>query len=65
MSTESLNRASDNIETPSSFIDAPKRVDVNDLKQRLLEEDKKERSKRNIILSAILSSLCVVFFLTY
>ncbi len=62
---ESLHRASDNIETPSEFIDAPKRVDVNDLKQRLLEEDKKERSKRNIILSAIVSTLGLVFLLTY
>ena len=51
MSTESFNRTSEIIETPSQIIEAPKRVNVDVLKQRLLEEKKKEKVKRTIILS--------------
>ncbi len=43
MSTESLNKTSE-LETPSQFVEAPKRVNVDVLKQRLLQEKKKGKS---------------------
>ena len=45
MSTESFNRTSDVIETP--------RVNVDVLKQRLIDQKKKDRVKRTIIFSSI------------
>ena len=54
MSTESLNRTSEIVETPSQYVETPKRVNVDVLKQRLLEEKKKEKVKRTIILSCLL-----------
>ena len=42
MSTESLHRTSEILETPSQNVVTPKRVNVDVLKQRLLEEKKKE-----------------------
>ena len=75
MSTESLNRTSAVVETPSQqFIIAPnrvsnvkarKRVNVDVLKQRLLEEKKKEKVKRSIILSSVIVSLGALTILTY
>ena len=53
MSTESLNRTSEIVETPSQYVETPKRVNVDVLKQRLLEEKKKEKVKRTIILSSV------------
>jgi len=58
MSTESFNRTSDVMETP-------KRVDVDVLKQRLLEEQKKEKTKRTIIIYSILISLGALTMLSY
>ena len=49
MSTESLNRTSDVIETP--------RVNIDVLKQRLALQQKKDRLKRTIIVSTICVSL--------
>ena len=65
MSTESLHRTSEIIETPSQFVEAPKRVNVDVLKQRLLKEKKKEKIKRTIILSSIVVSLGALTMLTY
>ena len=65
MSTESFNRTSEIIETPSQIIEAPKRVNVDVLKQRLLEEKKKEKVKRTIILSSVIVSLGALTMLTY
>jgi hypothetical protein len=65
MSTESLNRTSEIVETPSQYVDAQKRVNVDVLKQRLLEEKKKEKVKRTIIVSSVVASLGVITFLTY
>ena len=65
MSTESLNRTSEIVETPSNYIETQKRVDVDVLKQRLLEEDRKDKNKRNMILSSIAVFLGIVFILTY
>ncbi len=57
MSTESLNRTSDIIETP--------RVNVHILKQRLIEQKKNDRIKRTIIFSTVCVSLGALTFLTY
>ena len=65
MSTESLNRTSEIVETPSQYVDAQKRVNVDVLKQRLFEEKKKEKVKRTIIVSSVVASLGVLTFLTY
>ena len=64
MSTESLNRTSD-LETPSQIVETPKRVNVDVLKQRLLEEKNKEKVKRTIILSSVIVSLGALTMLTY
>ena len=58
MSTESLHRTSEIVETPSQYVETPKRVNVDVLKQRLLEEKKKEKVKRTIILLITFSSIC-------
>ena len=65
MSTESLNRKSDVVKTPSQIGDTPIRVNVDVLKQRLFEEKKKEKFKRTIIVSSVVASLGVLSFLTY
>ena len=46
MSTESLNRTSDVIEDPSQVINT--RVNVDVLKQRIIEQKKKEKIKRTV-----------------
>ena len=65
MNTESLHRTSQIEETPSQNVETPKRVNVNVLKQRLLEEKKKEKVKRTIILSSVIVSLGALTMLTY
>ncbi len=65
MSTESLNRTSHIIETPSLISQTPTRVNVDVLKQRLIEEKKREKIKRTIILSSVMLSLGALTFLTY
>ena len=65
MSTESLNRTSNVVENPSQSVETPKRVNVDVLKQKLLEESKKEKQKRSIILYSIVVSLGVLTILTY
>ena len=65
MSTESLNRTSDVVKTPSQIGDSPIRVNVDVLKQRLFEEKKKEKFKRTIIVSSVVASLGVLSFFTY
>ena len=64
MSTESLNRTSNIIGTPSQSIETP-RVNVDVLKQRLIEQKKKDRVKRTIIFSTVCVSLGALTFLTY
>ena len=65
MSTESFNTTSEIVETPSQIVETPKRVNVDVLKQRLLEEKKKEKVKRTIILSSVIVSLGALTMLTY
>ena len=56
MSIESFNRTSNIIETPI-------RVNVDVLKQRLMEQKKKEKVKRTIIFSTVCVSLGALTFL--
>jgi len=56
MSTESLNRTSNAVETP--------RVNVDVLKQKIIEEKKKEKVKRTVILSTVCVSLGVLTYLS-
>ena len=62
MSTESLNRTSDIVGTPSQSIETP-RVNVDVLKQRLIDQKKKDRVKRTIIFSTVCVSLGALTFL--
>ena len=56
MSTESLNRTSNVIETP--------KVNVDVLKQRIIEQKKKEKVKRTVIFSTVFFSLGVLTLLS-
>jgi len=64
MSTESLNRTSNIVGTPSQSFETPK-VNVDVLKQRLIEQKKKDRVKRTIIFSTVCVSLGALTLLTY
>ena len=64
MSTESLNRTSNIIGTPSQSIKI-KRVNIDVLKQRLIEQKRKDRFKRTIIFSTVCVSLGALTLLTY
>ena len=55
MSTESLNRTSNVIKDPSQVINT--RVNVDVLKQRIIDQKKKDKFKRTIILSTVCVSL--------
>ena len=55
MSTESLNRTSNVINDPSQVINT--RVNVDVLKQRIIDQKKKEKFKRTIIFSTVCVSL--------
>ena len=58
MSTESLNRTSDVIKNPSQVINT--RVNVDVLKQRIIDQKKKDKFKRNIIFSGVCVSIGVL-----
>jgi|TARA_B110000037_G_C17049531_1_gene477124 hypothetical protein len=55
MSTESLNRTSDVAKDPSQVINTKVNVDV--LKQRIIDQRKKDKFKRTIIFSTVCVSL--------
>ena len=55
MSTESLNRTSDVAKDPSLVINT--RVNVDVLKQRIIDQKKKDKFKRTIIFSTVCLSL--------
>ena len=75
MSTESLNRTSNDIETPNINIDVlnqnnsqskiSKKICIHTLNKRLISSKKKEKVKRTIIISSVVASLGVLSFLTY
>ena len=58
MITESLNRASNVIKDPSQVINA--RVNVDVLKQRIIDQKKKQKIKRTFIFSTVCVSLGVL-----
>ena len=62
MSMESLNRTSHVIEDPKVVVTP--RVNVDVLKQRLIEQKKKEKVKRTLIFSTVCVSLGVLTLLT-
>ena len=64
MSTESFNRTSDVIKTPSQIEDTPIRVNVDVLKQRIIDQKKKDKFKRNIIVSGVCVSIGVLTILS-
>ena len=57
MSMESLNRTSDVGQTPSQIGDTPTRVNVDVLKQRIIDQKKKDKFKWTIIFSTCFVSL--------
>ena len=68
MSTESLNRTSHVIEDPkvvedSNVVVTP-RVNVDVLKQRIIDQKKKDKFKRNIIISGVCVSIGVLTILS-
>ena len=65
MNNESLNRTSHVVEDPIQETEAPLRVNVDVLKQRLIEQKRKDRVKRTIILSTVVVSLGALTVLTY
>ena len=65
MNNEGLTRTSDVIEDPTLDTETPLRVNVDVLKQRLIEQQKKDRVKRAIILSTVVVSLGALTVLTY
>ena len=65
MSNEGLNRTSNVVEDPTQENEAPLRVNVDVLKQRLIEQKRKDRVKRTIILSTVVVSLGALTVLTY
>ena len=64
MITESLNRTSDVIQTPSQIGETPIRVNVDVLKQRIIDQKKKDKFKRNIIVSSVCVSIGVLTILS-
>ena len=64
MSMKSLNRTSDVVQTPSEIGDTPTRVNVGVLKQRIIDQKKKDKFKRNIIFSGVFVSIGVLTILS-
>ena len=65
MNNEGLNRTSIVVEDPTRETEAPLRVNVDVLKQRLAEQKRKDRVKRTIIFSTLVVSLGALTVLTY
>ena len=65
MNNEGLNRTSNVVEDPTQETKPPLRVNVDVLKQRLIEQKRKENVKRTIILSTVIVSLGALTVLTY
>ena len=64
MNNEGLNRTSIVTEDPTQD-ETPRRVNVDVLKQRLIEQKRKDKVKRTIILSTVVVSLGALTMLTY
>ena len=73
MSTESLNRTSNDIETPNINIDVlnqnnsqnkiSKKICIHTLNKRLISSKKKEKLKNLVIVSSVLLSVGVMSFI--
>ena len=65
MNNEGLNRTSNAVDDLTQEFETPPRVNVDVLKQRLIEQQRKDRVKRTIILSTVVVSLGALTVLTY
>ena len=65
MNNEGLTRTSNVADDPTQETETPLRVNVDVLKQRLIEQQRKDRVKRTIILSTVVVSLGALTVLTY
>ena len=65
MNNEGFKRTSHVVEDPTQEKEAPLRVNVDVLKQRLIDQQKKDRVKRTIILSTVVVSIGALTMLTY
>ena len=65
MFLKSVNRTSNVDETPSIAIDTSQKVNVDVLKQRLIEQKKKDRVRKTIIFSTVFVSIGAISLLTY
>ena len=65
MNNEGLTRTSNVVDDPTQETEAPLRVNVAVLKQRLIKQKRQDRVKRTIILSTVLVSLGALTVLTY
>ena len=65
MNNEGLNRTSIVVEDTTQENKTPLRVNVDVLKQRLIEQNRKDKVKKTIILSSVVVSLGALTFLTY
>ena len=65
MFLKSVNRTSNVDETPSIAIGTSKKVNVDVLKQRLIEQKKKDRVRKTIIFSTVFVSIGAISLLTY
>ena len=65
MNNEGLNRTSIVVEDTTQENKTPLRVNVDVLKQRLIEQNRKDKVKKTIILSSVVVSLGALTFFTY
>ena len=65
MNNQGLNRTSITAEYHTQKSEAPPRVNVDVLKQRLIDEKRKEKVKRTIIFTSVVVSLGALTILTY
>ena len=65
MNNQGLNRTSIITKVPIQKSEALARVNVDILKQRLIDEKRKEKVKRTIIFSSVVVSLGALTILTY
>ena len=65
MNNEGLTRTPNVADYPTKETETSLRVNVDVLKQRLIEQQRKDRVKRTIILSTVVVSLGALTVLTY
>ena len=65
MNNQVLNKTSNIVEENTQKSETPPRVNVDVLKQRLIDEKRKKKVKRTIIFSSVVVSLGALTILTY